>query len=79
MPHGALLVLGAGATTIEAVSDSSTHILGLRPEQLIGRHLGDVMDRAAAADLVAVGASSVRPALPPFARRTGAGGSRIQE
>ena len=61
MPHGALLVLSAGAGTIEAVSESCTHILGLRPDQLIGRHLGDVMDRAAAADLVAVGGTGVRP------------------
>ncbi|RBP05121.1 PAS domain S-box-containing protein [Roseiarcus fermentans] len=52
MPHGALLVLSADASAIEAVSGSCADILGLRPDRLIGAAVRDVFDASAVGDLL---------------------------
>ena len=61
MPHGALLVVSAVAGTIEAASESCTGLVGLRPEQLIGRPLGDILEAAIVGDLLAPPSPGVRP------------------
>ncbi len=61
LPHGALLVLSAGARTIEAVSESCAVLFGLGPDRLIGRTLGDVLDASAVADILATTGANPGP------------------
>jgi PAS domain S-box-containing protein len=43
-PHGALLVLDAQSRLIEAASESCQSILGVSPENLLGRPIGEILE-----------------------------------
>ncbi|HIJ64009.1 MAG TPA: hypothetical protein HPQ04_15055, partial [Rhodospirillaceae bacterium] len=64
MPHGAVVVLRAGPTSlIDAVSDSCAPLLGMPPGDLLGRSFGELFGADALAAITAARQADLRPIL----------------
>ena len=60
-PHGALLVLDAKSRVVEAASESCDALLGLKPEKMLGQHIGHVLGESVAAELLTLQNGDVSP------------------